>query len=113
MPVSWVHYTTQPRVIADSFGGWLLLLQSEMHVHGVCERFGLLLETYVRHCGPHRHQLWRQQVALSVLEKVTLKSPLAAEELTADTTTGGCVTTGGLGDISAEGQEGANRLCPS
>ena len=54
-------------------------LQSEMHVHGVCERFGLLLETYVRHCGPHRHQLWRQQVALSVLEKVTLKLTLAAE----------------------------------
>ena len=79
MPVSRAHYTIQPCVIADSLCGWLLRLQSEMHVHGVCERFGLLLETYVRHCGPHRHQLWRQQVALSVLEKVTLKLTLAAE----------------------------------
>jgi len=36
------------------------MLRSEMHVPDVSERFGVLLYTYTRHCGPHRLSLRRQ-----------------------------------------------------
>ena len=32
-------------------------LKAEMHLPEVCERFGLLLEEYLRCCGPHLHEL--------------------------------------------------------
>jgi phosphatidylinositol-4,5-bisphosphate 3-kinase len=36
------------------------MLKSEMHSAGVCERFGVVLHTYVEFCGPHRQSLRKQ-----------------------------------------------------
>ena len=36
------------------------MCQSEMHVQEISERYGLLLEAYLRGCGPHCSELGRQ-----------------------------------------------------
>ena len=46
--------------------------QTEMHLEGVCERFGILLDVYLCHCGMHRHQLWRQYRVNKMFEEVAV-----------------------------------------
>lgn len=41
-------------------------LRSEMHVPTISERFGLLLEAYLRGCGPHRTELKKQDDLLVI-----------------------------------------------
>ena len=41
------------------------LLQSEMHVPEISERYGLLLEAYLRGCGDNRNELIRQMEVVS------------------------------------------------
>uniref|UniRef100_A0A7S0JDC0 phosphatidylinositol 3-kinase n=1 Tax=Calcidiscus leptoporus TaxID=127549 RepID=A0A7S0JDC0_9EUKA len=44
-------------------------LKAEMHLPEVCERFGLLIEEYMRCCGPHREQLMLQSTVEQLLIK--------------------------------------------
>jgi len=46
------------------------LLRSEMHNLDVSRRFGVILSTYVRNCGPHRTYLDRQVQVNTILEQV-------------------------------------------
>lgn len=39
-------------------------LKSEMHVPTITERYGLLLEAYLRGCGTHRQELKKQEEVL-------------------------------------------------
>lgn len=39
-------------------------LKSEMHVPTITERYGLLLEAYLRGCGSHRQELKKQEEVL-------------------------------------------------
>eukprot|EP01113_Clastostelium_recurvatum_P028422 TRINITY_DN3438_c0_g1_i4.p1 TRINITY_DN3438_c0_g1~~TRINITY_DN3438_c0_g1_i4.p1 ORF type:complete len:1453 (-),score=442.67 TRINITY_DN3438_c0_g1_i4:115-3945(-) len=45
-------------------------LKSEMHVPEISERFGLMLEAYLRGCGGHREELGRQNEVLKSLVRV-------------------------------------------
>ena len=45
-------------------------LKAEMHLPEVSERFGLLLQEYLRCCGPHRDQLLLQSAVEQMLIKV-------------------------------------------
>ena len=47
-------------------------LQAEMHVPTVRERFGTMLELYLRACGRHRVALGHQKLVMRRLEKVAL-----------------------------------------
>ena len=47
-------------------------LRAEMHVPEVSERFGLLIEEYLRCCGPHRQQLLLQYKVEGLLKEAAI-----------------------------------------
>ena len=48
-------------------------LKSEMHFPLIVERYGLLLESYLRGCGTHRKELLHQNQVIQALTAVSLK----------------------------------------
>eukprot|EP00002_Diphylleia_rotans_P005530 TRINITY_DN1469_c0_g2_i1.p1 TRINITY_DN1469_c0_g2~~TRINITY_DN1469_c0_g2_i1.p1 ORF type:complete len:1062 (-),score=220.71 TRINITY_DN1469_c0_g2_i1:385-3570(-) len=56
-------------------------LKAEMHVPEICDRYGILLEAYLRGCGMHREELSRQNLAVGELLRVAsaVKRASAAE----------------------------------
>eukprot|EP01094_Clydonella_sp_ATCC50884_P017221 TRINITY_DN2958_c0_g2_i1.p1 TRINITY_DN2958_c0_g2~~TRINITY_DN2958_c0_g2_i1.p1 ORF type:complete len:1042 (-),score=355.45 TRINITY_DN2958_c0_g2_i1:555-3641(-) len=63
-----VHRALRNRMLIGNAFFWHL--QAEMHVPEIAERFGLLLEMYLRGCGPQRDELLRQQELVSKLCQV-------------------------------------------
>jgi phosphatidylinositol-4,5-bisphosphate 3-kinase len=56
-------------------------LKSEIHVPEISERFGLLLEAYLRGCGPHRAQLAAQnELQLKFVRAANMIKPLKDSE---------------------------------
>eukprot|EP00948_MAST-09A_sp_MAST-9A-sp1_P002681 g2681.t1 len=55
-------------------------LKSEMHSEFTAERYGLLLELYVTHCGLHREQLRAQMKVNIELAKITKKAMRAEKK---------------------------------
>jgi phosphatidylinositol-4,5-bisphosphate 3-kinase len=56
-------------------------LKSEIHVPEISERFGLLLEAYLRGCGPHRAQLAQQNdLQLKFVKAANMIKPLKDSE---------------------------------
>lgn len=49
------------------------LLKAEMHLKQICERYGLILEEYLRTCGQHRKSLVIQNIVIDQLLGVALK----------------------------------------
>ncbi len=49
------------------------LLKSEMHIPSIAERYGLMLESYLRGCGSHRKELRDQVKAMDLLVDVAVK----------------------------------------
>ena len=45
-------------------------LKAEMHVPSISERYGILLEQYLKHCGPFRHVLLRENDAMEAYLEV-------------------------------------------
>jgi len=56
-----------PHLVGHTF---FWCLKAEMHVPEVSERFGLLLQEYIRCCGPHRDELQLQQQVEVQLKEV-------------------------------------------
>lgn len=56
-----------PHLVGHTF---FWCLKAEMHVPEVSERFGLLLQEYLRCCGPHRRELALQCYVEGVLKKI-------------------------------------------
>jgi hypothetical protein len=52
------------------------LLKSEMHIPSIAERYGLMLESYLRGCGSHRKELRDQVKAMDLLVEVAVKIKL-------------------------------------
>jgi len=82
-----LHRALQSRLVIGHRLFWLM--KSEMHLDGVCERFGVLLSVYLEHCGMHRHQLWKQLRVNNLFQEVssvkctTLLTPCVPVVLTA------------------------------
>jgi phosphatidylinositol-4,5-bisphosphate 3-kinase len=49
------------------------LLKSEMHIPSIAERYGLMLESYLRGAGSHRKELRDQVKAMDMLVDVAVK----------------------------------------
>lgn len=49
------------------------LLQAEMHLAEVSERYGSMLEQYLRNCGEYRTELGHQMFVMSRLEQTAMK----------------------------------------
>lgn len=45
-------------------------LKSEMHVHDICQRYGLILEAYLTRCGHHLRELTKQNDVVEMLTVV-------------------------------------------
>ena len=54
-----------PHLVGHTF---FWCLKAEMHVPEVSERFGLLLQEYLRCCGPHRDELMLQNTVEDLLK---------------------------------------------
>ena len=49
------------------------LLQAEMHLDEVSQRYGAMLEQYLRNCGEYRTELGHQMFVMSRLEQTAYK----------------------------------------